>query len=30
MLMLAFAILILVAFPEIALWLPQTMGYVTR
>jgi C4-dicarboxylate transporter DctM subunit len=30
MLMLALAILILVAFPEIALWLPQTMGYVTR
>jgi C4-dicarboxylate transporter DctM subunit len=30
MLMLALAILILMLAPEIALWLPQTMGYVTR
>ena len=30
MLMMALAILILIAFPEIALWLPQTMGYATR
>lgn len=30
MLMLALAILILMVAPEIALWLPQTMGYVTR
>jgi C4-dicarboxylate transporter DctM subunit len=30
MLMMAAAILILMVAPEIALWLPQTMGYVTR
>jgi C4-dicarboxylate transporter DctM subunit len=30
MLMLALAILILMLAPEIVLWLPQTMGYVTR
>jgi C4-dicarboxylate transporter DctM subunit len=30
MLMMALAILVLIAFPEIALWLPQTMGYATR
>src|SRR5262249_34184847 len=30
MLMMALAILILLAAPQIALWLPQTMGYVTR
>jgi C4-dicarboxylate transporter DctM subunit len=30
MLMMALAIFILIAAPEIALWLPQTMGYVTK
>ena len=30
MLMMALAILLLILAPEIALWLPQTMGYVTR
>jgi C4-dicarboxylate transporter DctM subunit len=30
MLMLAFGILLLILAPEIALWLPQSMGYVTK
>jgi len=30
MLMMAFGILLLILAPEIALWLPQTMGYVTK
>ncbi|MGH7003138.1 MAG: TRAP transporter large permease subunit, partial [Alphaproteobacteria bacterium] len=30
MLMMALGIIILIVAPEIALWLPQTMGYVTR